>query len=96
MQLKRLQITHKEYYTDKPQRNEYDGKVEFFNQKGDALTIILTTDQLAGIVEICSGAIVTAAKEAAQSIVASLTPALQIEATKSDSDSVSAHLGSVA
>jgi len=78
MKLKNLEIKHRQYYSDKPTEEKYSGKVEFFNEKGEALTIVLREDQLAGIVELCSTGIVSAAKEAAQSIVASIKPALQV------------------
>ncbi len=79
MKLRKLEIQHVNYYSDKPSCDKYEGKISFFNEKGEGLTIVLREDQLAGIVEICSAGIVTAAKEAAQGIVSSLNPALQIE-----------------
>ena len=84
MKLKNLNIQHKQYYSSNPTEDKYSGKVEFFNEKGEAITIILRDDQLEGIVELCGSAIVSAAKEAAQSIAASIIPALQIEAPKSN------------
>lgn len=86
MKLKCIEIKHKQYYSDKPTEDKYEGKIAFFNEKGEGLQIVLREDQLAGIVEICSAGIVSAAKEAAQSIVASLTPTLQIEQQPRDSD----------
>lgn len=79
MRLKELNIQHENYYSDKPSSDRYKGKVSFFNEKGESLGINLREDQIAGIVEICAGGIITSAKEAAQSIVASVTPDLQIE-----------------
>lgn len=78
MKLKNLQIQHKQYYTANPTEDKYSGKVEFFNEKGEALTIVLRDDQLEEIVELCGSAIISAAKEAAQSIVSSISPARQI------------------
>lgn len=79
MRLKKLEIQHTEYYASAPTGNKYKGKIEFFNEKGEGLTINLTEEQLAGIVELCAGGIISAAKEAAQSITASINPVLQIE-----------------
>lgn len=79
MRLKNLEIKHKQYYSDNPTEAKYNGKVEFFNEKGEALTIVLREEQLAGIVELCSAGIVAAAKEATQSIISTFNPALQIE-----------------
>lgn len=79
MKLKNLQIQHKEYWKESPTIEQYTGKVQFFNIKGEALTIQLREDQLAGIVELCSAVIVKAAQEASQSIVASVNGLLQIE-----------------
>lgn len=87
MKLKSLSISHHESWRDKPDGDKYNGKVEFFNAKGESLTIQLREDQLAGIVEVCSAGIVQAAQEAAQSIVASLNPVLQIEQEIQASDS---------
>src|ERR1700722_17836096 len=87
MKLKNLQIQHKQYYSPAPTEDKYTGKVEFFNEKGEALTIILRDEQLAGIVELCSAGIVSAAKEAAQSIVAAFNPVLQIESVNQDAAS---------
>lgn len=79
MKLRTLEIKHENYYTDKPSVGRYQGKISFFNEKGEGMTIVLREDQLAGIVEICAEGLVSAAKEAAQSIVTSLNPVLQIE-----------------
>ena len=79
MKLKYIEIKHENYYTDKPTTDRYSGKVAFFNEKGEGLNINLREDQLAGIVDICSAGIVKAAQEAAQSIVASMKPEMQIE-----------------
>ena len=83
MKLRKLEIRHVNYYTDKPTTDRYEGKISFFNEKGEGLTIVLREEQLLGIVELCANGMVTAAKEATQSIVSSLNPLLQIE---SDSD----------
>lgn len=79
MKLRTLEIQHENYYSDKPSTDRYKGKVSFFNEKGEGMTIVLREDQLAGIVEICAGGLVSAAKEAAQSIITSMNPVLQIE-----------------
>lgn len=79
MKLKLLEIYHTERYHSKPTGDKYTGKVEFFNEKGNGLTITLTEQQLEGIVGICAQAISLAADEAAKSIIASLTPSLQLE-----------------
>ena len=82
MKLKTIEIKHKQYYQDKPTEDKYEGKVSFFNEKGESLQIVLREDQLAGIVDLCAAGIVQAAKEASQSIVASMTPALQVEQSR--------------
>lgn len=82
MQLKELQIRHQQYYSDKPLTDKYEGKVSFFNMKGEAMTVVLREDQLQGILEICGNGLVAAAKEAAHSIVASVNPVLQIEQSR--------------
>lgn len=82
MKLKSLEIKHLEYYSEKPSTDRYKGKIEFFNEEGDAMTIALREDQLAGIVELCAGSIVSAAQENAQAIVTSMNPILQIEQGK--------------
>lgn len=79
MKLRDLTIRHDESWRDNPVGDKYNGTVQFFNEKGESLTIKLRDDQLAGIVELCSEAIVKAAQDAAASIVASLNPTLQIE-----------------
>lgn len=79
MKLKNLQIQHQQYYSSSITQDKYNGKVEFFNEQGAALTIVLRDDQMAGIVEICGEALVKAAKEASQSIITSLTPSPQLE-----------------
>ena len=81
MKLKRLEIRHEQYYAEKPSNDKYTGKVEFFNEKGEAMAINLREDQLAGIVELCSAGIIKVAQEASQSIIASINPALQIESS---------------
>lgn len=86
MKLKSLEIKHINYYSNTPSCDQYNGSVAFFNEKGEGLNIQLREDQLAGIVEICSAGIVSAAKEAAQSIIASLTAAIQIEQQPMESD----------
>lgn len=83
MKLRALEIKHVNYYSDKPTADRYTGKVSFFNEKGEGLNLILREEQLAGIVDICATGIVKAATEASQSIIASLNPALQIEAPAS-------------
>ena len=80
MILKNLQIQHKDYWRAEPQQHDYQGKIEFFNQKGEALTIILTEEQLHEVVDICTSAIVKAAQAAADSIKGSFMP--MIEAPK--------------
>ena len=88
MKLKVLHIQHKQYYSEKPTEDKYDAKVEFFNEKGEALTIRLREDQLLGIVELCSAGLVKAAQEASQSIIASLNPVLQIESDHTANDTL--------
>ena len=82
MKLRTLEIKHEHYYNDQPRTDKYIGKISFFNEKGEGMTIILRDDQLASIVELCADSLVNATKEAAQSIVASLNPTLQIEGEK--------------
>ena len=84
MRLKSLNIQHIQYYSDNPDNDKYKGKIEFFGEKGESLGITLSEDQLAGIVELCAGGIVKAAQEAAQAIVTSMKPTLQIEQQKSE------------
>lgn len=84
MKLRTLKIEHTEYYSDKPTGDKYKGTVSFFNEKGESMTITLREDQIAGIVEICAGGIVAAAREGAQSIISSLNPALQIESHENE------------
>jgi hypothetical protein len=79
MKLRKLEIQHVNYYSDKPTTDRYEGKISFFNEKGEGLTVVLREDQLLGIVELCANGMVKAAQEATQSIVASLNPILQIE-----------------
>jgi hypothetical protein len=81
MKLKSLEIKHQQYYSANPTDGKYAGKIEFFNDQGAALTVVLREDQLAGIVELCSAGIINAAKEAAQAIVATFNPVLQIESS---------------
>ena len=88
MKLKALHIQHKQYYASRITDDKYDAKVEFFNDKGEALSICLREDQLLGIVELCSAGLIKAAQEASQSIIASLNPVLQIESLAPDKDTV--------
>jgi len=80
MKLRELTIKHQQYYADKPTTDKYNGKITFFNEKGEAMTIMLREDQLLGIVELCALSIKQATNEAAQSIISSLDTRLQIEA----------------
>lgn len=79
MKLKHLEIKHKQYYSSKPDKDEYDGSIEFFNQDGHAMKIVLNEEQMAAIVGLAAEAIVDATKMAAQAIVTSFKPHLQVE-----------------
>jgi len=76
MRLKQLTIYHENRYSTNPQGSNYEGEVEFFNDKGMALKVKLQEHHLNGIFELCAGALSQAASEACQSIIAETLPAL--------------------
>lgn len=84
MQLKTLEIWHKDKYSNEPRDNEYRGKVAFWGVNGNTLEMQLDGQQLQAIVGILAGAFVARAQQAAADITASLTPNLQIEEQPND------------
>lgn len=68
MKLRKLEIRHKEYYSDNPKSDVLEGTVEFFNDKGQALQIKLEQRHMEGILSLCASALNSAAKEACEAI----------------------------